>query len=180
MMEANYLAHGCCLPPHEVNWNLRAKVVAGQRHFYERGTFRFRNASCPVPAQELLSVVLRSASPSSQRSNPHQRDSGSADHDGGCNPSHARFLNPSPLAPSPAGVRPAASPAPTSRVSAAGTLSNPAVIFPTGPQQTWRGFGLALFFPAAQQRHDVAGCRFKRDPGAFVFVIVFHARMCSA
>lgn len=139
MMEANYLAHGCCPPPHEVNWNLRAKVVAGQRHFYERGTFRFRNASCPVPAQELLSVVLRSASPSSQRSNPHQRDSGSADDNCGCNPRvfHPSFLKLSPSAVTPpAFVRPAAaSSAPLPKVSAAGTLSNPAV-FPSGPQQT--------------------------------------------
>jgi hypothetical protein len=40
------------------------------------------------------------------------------------------------------------------------------------PWQTWRRRS-AVFFPDAQQRHDVAGCRFKRDPGAFI--LIFHS-----
>lgn len=61
---------------------------------------------------------------------------------------HALLTNFSPLAPSPAGVRPAASPAP-SLGSAAGTLSNPAVILPSGPQQTGTGNAVPFSFLCA-------------------------------
>jgi hypothetical protein len=119
--ETNNIWHSNSPLPHKMRGHGCIGYYFAKRIYVGDATNRrFRIASC--------ASARRRASPSPLSSQPHERNCRNADSNGGGNPSiiHPSFLNLSPSGVPTSGARPAASSA-SSQVSAAGTLSNPAV-----------------------------------------------------